>query len=417
MGPASSGGVLKPSRLRTKGCPVMPISVFWRVSLGYLLILFVSVAVSSYSITELGHLGNVARTGINTDNQMIAYQEQLTDVFLSEVRYSGRFLITRAGALHDELQQFKAEFARYMTDIQSLAVSAELEARLSRIDELHARYHRLFDQEVRYIKTNQPYAESRYQREREKVFETALEEMERLRSQLQKNLHDKLESIERAAHTARTVAIVTMLFLIGSGIVLSYFISHSITWRLSQLRRRALLSGGDDPSFSHGFSQIPEIEDLANALSNAKRTLDETAKRNAALVHSMTEQFEIPLVALRNRLQYFAQELAPGVTAQQKASLDTLAGETDRLIRLYAELCARAADKVEPNRYETATVFDKTKQSRAWHYDDLLAYWNKLLARMKRAMRRCAEYGSGLMAVSWNTILKMPDQGKAKNNE
>lgn len=395
----------------------MPISVFCRLTLGYMVILLMSVAVSSYSIIQLGKLSDAAHTVMNTDNRMIAYQETLTDAFLSEVRYAGRFLITRAGALHDELRQFKNDFARYMTDIQSLTTSADLKARLSRIDELHSRYHALFDQEVRYIKNNQPYAESRYQQEKDRVLESALGELERLRAQLQKNQHDKLQSIETAARTARTVAILTTLFLIGLGMVLSFFIGNSITGPLSELRRRTIEGVGDDSAFSRGFSQIPEIRDLADALSGAKRRLDEIDKGQAAFINSITEEFETPLIALRNRLRYVIEELAATATAKQMASLKTLADETERLIQHCAALHPGSADRVESKSIRTTTIPRKpAKESVPWRHEDLILYSNRVLAQVKCAMRLSAEYGSGLMGASWNAIFhsKISEHGKAK---
>src|SRR5918994_4752158 len=101
----------------------MSIPIFWRIILGYSVILLLAVAVAAYSIVQLSGLSGTARSALDSENRMMAYQETLTDAFLSEVRYAGRFLITRANAHHNEFRQFKEDFNRYMNELTALAAS------------------------------------------------------------------------------------------------------------------------------------------------------------------------------------------------------------------------------------------------------------------------------------------------------
>src|ERR671914_584405 len=105
----------------------MSIPIFWRIMFGYSGILLLAVAVAGYSIFQLGGLSGTARAALDRDNRMIAYQETLTDAFLSEIRYAGRFLITRAAANHDEFRQFQEDFKRYMSELKSLAAAVDIE--------------------------------------------------------------------------------------------------------------------------------------------------------------------------------------------------------------------------------------------------------------------------------------------------
>ena len=174
----------------------MGIPIFWRLILGTMGILFLSVAACLYSIIQLGTLSRTARAALDGDQRMINYQEGLTDAFLSEVRYGGKYIITHTEDRHEQLRQFKNDFARYIGELKSLMQSDEIAASLSRIEQFHLQYHELFDREVGYIRTKQTYAQSRYQQERDKVFESALGDLERLKTMLQTNLQDKLEGID-----------------------------------------------------------------------------------------------------------------------------------------------------------------------------------------------------------------------------
>jgi hypothetical protein len=206
----------------------MSISIFWRLMLGNAAILILSVIACLYSIVQLSTLSGNARAALDIDNRMIGYQEALTDAFLSQVRYGGKYIITHTEDRHGQLSQFKNDFVRYMGELKSLTQSEEVVTLLSKIDQLHRQYHELFDREVEYIRAKQNYAQSRYQQERDNVLESALSELQRLKILLQTNLHDKLEGMDQAARTARQIAISMMLIVMLLGTWFSFRISKSI---------------------------------------------------------------------------------------------------------------------------------------------------------------------------------------------
>ena len=203
--------------------------IFWRLALGNTGILFLSVLACFYSILQLGTLSSTARAVLDIDHQMIGYQEALTDSFLSEVRYGGKYIFTHAEDRHQQFDQFKNDFARYLAQLKSLADSDRMLNSLAKIDQFHRQYHDLFDREVAYIRGKQPYAQSRYQQERDKVLESMMSELNGFKALLQTNLHDKLESLDRNARTARRIAIAGTLIVTLFGTWFSFRIARRLT--------------------------------------------------------------------------------------------------------------------------------------------------------------------------------------------
>jgi CHASE3 domain sensor protein len=316
----------------------MPI--FWRLLLGYSAILLLSIGLSAYSIVQLGGLSTTARAAMESDTRRIATVETLTDAFLSEVRYAGRFVITHAPELHDQYRQFHSDFNRYMSDLEALSASAEIQSRLSRIADLHLRYSDLFDREVKYIRSAQPYGESRYQQEKEKVLESALRELEMLKTYSQKNLQIKLEGIERAASNGRTLAIATTLVLVGLGFALCYKISKSITAPLLELQCNTATEDRHHMDSGPDYSRIPEIQELSETLHRAKDHVRAAHESNAAFVQKISAEIATPLISLKNRLNHLNTTLGETATAEQRTILMVLADETERLIQGCARLQA-----------------------------------------------------------------------------
>jgi CHASE3 domain sensor protein len=358
----------------------MAMPIFWRLICGYVVILLISLSISSYSIVQLGELSSSAHSALNRDNRMIGYQEKLTDVFLSEVRYAGKFIITHSQPLHDQLRQFKGDFVRYMDEVKTLAESPDIKARLDRVEEFHVRYHELFDQEVKYIKARQPYAETRYREEKEKVLEKLLGELGNLKAHLQNQLQTKLGSIASAAQTARRIAIATTIALLGFGVALAFVISRSIVTPLSELRRTTENIEGD-LDYGAKFSRLPEIHDVAVALHNARQRLQEAARTNASFVHSLTDRFATPLVSINTRLSYLKDELSPIMS--------------DRFSRLpeVPKVALTVTNQERPNVYEPRAAARRT-------FAPIARFVRRAQSKIIAVVTRARELSIG----SWNIV-------------
>jgi CHASE3 domain sensor protein len=389
------------------------IPIFWRLIFGYALILLLSAGVSAYSIVQLGRLSGTARAALNTDNRMISVQEKLTDAFLSEVRYAGKFVITHTASLHEQFRQFKNDFVVYMNEIKSLAASPETKARLSRVEELHLRYQDLFDREVRYIKAGQPYAESRFRQEREKVLESALGELDRLKRQLHTNLNDKLETIDTAARAARTRAAIATLFLLGLGIALSIAVSKSITRPLARLKRITVEQAEQDSTSTSEFNCIPEIRELSDALRTARRNLREEAETNNAFVHAIAKQFVTPLISLKKRLTYLERELTEKTTAEQLTTFQVLAEETERLIQRCPTLQTSPRAEGESRNGQEQMTSARVEESMPWRH----RVWKRCSDEFFPRIQTAAVRAGSLMTGRWNAIshsIRTVGSGKAK---
>jgi CHASE3 domain sensor protein len=177
---------------------------------------------------QLGSLSGAARSTLDNDQRTIAYQEALTDAFLSEVRYGGKYLITHVEARHQQLLQFKKDFAEYLRRLQAMTEAGRAQDSLAKIDYLHRMYHELLDREIAYIRAKQSYGQSRYQQERDKIIDVTLGELDILKGQLREKLQEKLENIEAGARRARRIALGTAIAVLILGTFLSLKVSLTI---------------------------------------------------------------------------------------------------------------------------------------------------------------------------------------------
>lgn len=199
-----------------------------RFIIGYSSMLILMVAVSGYSMIQLGKLSNAANIALKVDQRMIDYSEKLADAFLSEVRYAGQFNVTHATQHHEQYLQFRSDFDRYIAQLKPLAGSSGAVQRLARAEEYHAQYRQLFEKEVIYIKTKQPYAETRYREEKERLVDYLLREHEAFKSDVQKRLQERIEYIEHAAVKSQKITLAATLALVVMGIFFACYLGAKI---------------------------------------------------------------------------------------------------------------------------------------------------------------------------------------------
>jgi hypothetical protein len=339
----------------------MPI--FWRLVSGYTAILLLSAGVSLHYVGELGALSARARSALESDSRRITILETLTDAFLSEARYAGKYVISHTREHYEQYLQFNNDFGRYLKDLHGLRQSADSKTRLNRIGDLHVRYNDLFQREVAYTASSQMYGESRYRQEKEKILESALRELELFRAYAQKNLQAELGQMGNAANAARRRAIITTLALLGIGFGLCYAISRSITTPLLALQDDDVREVSA-PAPSSPTGRIPEIRALAEKLRLAKARARDANQSRAVFVHMVSNEFATPLLSLKNRLYAFRSTLGEHATAEQKSALAVMSDETERLIQACVRVQSKAPAELtrsEPQQGAQAEAVSTTR--------------------------------------------------------
>ena len=226
-----------------------------RFLISYTAMLIVMLSVSGYAVFQLGKLSSAAHIALSIEQRMIDQVDDLADAFLSEVRYAGKFTATQSPIQYDQFKQFKVDFERSLAQLKTLATEADESQRLSRVEEYHAQYDELFEKEVEYIRAKQPYAESRYREEKERLVDYLLREHDALKSNLENSLQQRIGFIEESARESQKLSLGATLLLAVLGIIFAYWLGGTvpgdllssarsrIATRIARLRSASLWKG------------------------------------------------------------------------------------------------------------------------------------------------------------------------------
>ncbi|MBI2987002.1 MAG: HAMP domain-containing protein [Deltaproteobacteria bacterium] len=315
----------------------MRLTLFSRLFLGYLGIFILIIAVSVYAVIELRRFNDITRSVLEGDTRVLDYQKKLTDALLSEIRYERRFLITRDDALYDQFLLFKSDFDLYIEEAMALA-DARASGFLSQVKDHHQRYQDLVDQEVKYMKAGRSYPYDRYRQGKGRVADLIIAELEKLSSYSQQNTYGKIRKLAEAGSNARRAAMAITGASLIFVIVLSLFITRSITQPISilKMKTREIAKGHFESDVN--LSSPPEIAELASAFNSMSQKLKDLDRMKSDFFSSMSHELRTPLTSIKEGAGLLLEGVGGALTEKQRRLLTILAEESERLIGLVNSL-------------------------------------------------------------------------------
>ena len=312
----------------------MRLGIFSRLIIGYQVTFILFMGVSVYAIFELDRFNSVTRNILNIDNRIIDYEKKLTDSLLSQMRYERKYIIIKDEVLYDQFLLVRDEFSRNLDEVMSVVESSQDRDLLLRVKDYYQRYQSLIEEEVGFIRADQPYPQDFYKQEKERVADGIMEELKRLKVFYENATYDRIKKLDKTGDSARKVAIVLAVMALLWGITISLLITRSITKPLSVMidKTKEIATGifkGD-----LNLSSPSEMGRLAKAFNTMCDRLNMVDKMKSDFFATMSHELRTPLTSIKEGVSLLLEGIGGEVTERQKRLLTIIAEESHRLIGL-----------------------------------------------------------------------------------
>jgi methyl-accepting chemotaxis protein len=264
-------------RLRGMG---MKLTIYRKLLLIYLAMVFLTVLASAYAIFSLRQLNDLAYRIINEDFAVVDQSKSLLDTLIAQESAEKRYLILRDPTLEEIYWSRSREFSRILAEMQKNQFPG-IGTTISRLVLLHGQYETLFSQEVGLVQENQNEDAHVLS---EGLGRKAIDEMALLVRAVQKkaegDIDARMNRIKEQGLRASRLTVVLSLVSLVVGILLVLLVTYNISRPLRRLEKATAVIAEGKFDYDVRLNRDDEIGSLARAFSVMARRLKILEERN-----------------------------------------------------------------------------------------------------------------------------------------
>ncbi|HYT56236.1 MAG TPA: HAMP domain-containing sensor histidine kinase [Verrucomicrobiae bacterium] len=315
----------------------MRLSLFSRLTIGYLAIFLIVALASGYAIVQISHFRELTESILKVDNRILDHEKFLVDLLFAQSRAEQKFSITKDEAWHQEFVRIKIDFEGRLESAFALNDQAAAPV-LKKIQQDFRRYDELVEDEARFVRSNKAYPQEQYKQEKDNLVDSMLASFEKLRLNQQQVTYTKVTDLAAAADQAREVSLTITIACLLAIVLMSLFITNSITHPIGLLKTktREIAKGNFEGRVE--VKSPPEISELAAAIDLMCEKLQELDRMKADFFASMSHELRTPLTSIKEGTGLLLDGVGGETSEKQRKLLGILAQESNRLISVVNSL-------------------------------------------------------------------------------
>ncbi len=316
----------------------MKLTIFSRLTVGYLSMFLIIGAVNAYALLKLHQLSRGATQIINVDERILDLKRRLADSILSQMGYEKKYIITKDAHFHDQFLSSRDDFNKYLTQAFLIADTQPKKESLDRVKANYDQYAALILAEAGEIAGRRSYPKNLYEQNKRKLMERVLEELRTLEEGSYRDIYARIEALNEASGSSRRLTILMSVIAIVLVICTSFFATRSITKPLMVLIdktkevSRGIFKGDLD------IASPPEVSELTRAFNVMCDKLKGVERMKSDFFSTMSHELRTPLTSIKEGIGLLQDGVGGSISDKQKRLLSILSEETYRLIGLVNSL-------------------------------------------------------------------------------
>ncbi len=317
---------------------IAKLSIFVRLTLGYLTIMSLVIGVNWFILNQLRTLSELGTELVSYYYPTVETGKRLITSLLVQLKSDKQYLVLRDTSLLKEFLQEAGQFKKTLLSLIEQDPSEEGQTLLRRIHDAHDQFQTLFlsegvERASRYTQTLAQYESKR---------DALVDDMtQAIRSyialheqQISAVLSDSHERAKQAENITRQLMVSGVLFGMG----LAGIATFSILRPLRRVQRQIRQIGQGEFSASVQGEVPQELQELVGTVNWMGQQLQELDQMKAEFLANISHELRTPLTSIREGTQLLLDQVPGPLTPEQRQTLAILLDSSHRLNQLIASL-------------------------------------------------------------------------------
>ncbi|MGH7232529.1 MAG: sensor histidine kinase [Nitrospiraceae bacterium] len=316
----------------------MKLSIFWRLTIGFLAIIAVVTAVNLFALYQIREITESSTELVSKRYPAIESGKWLIANLYAQERSEKKYLAVRDDVFLKNFDEEAKEFRRTLTALQDQQSSSEAKNLLKEAEGFHDEYRILFQSEVRLQTAQGRSSRADYTGRRNAFVDRTTESLQAFvnfhQGMVNALVGDSRRRSEQAAAITKQLVVVAILLGLG----LAALATYSILVPLRRLQEHIREIGFGNFRTPVEVEAPSDLRELVESVRSMAKKLQELDHLKAGFVSHMTNELRSPLTALHAGTQLLLEEIPGPVTQDQRETLHLMTESSRQLIDMISIL-------------------------------------------------------------------------------
>jgi two-component system sensor histidine kinase GlrK len=316
----------------------MRVSIFWRLTIGFLTIIALVTAVNLFALHQIRQITELSTRLVADHYPAIESAKWLIDRLYAQVRSEKKYLAVRDDVFLTHFDDDAREFRQTLAALKGQESSAEAKATLKDIENLHDEYRILFHSEVRLQPAQGPKLSKGYEARRDRLVNGVTKSLESFIDFHEATVNTVVNDARRRSEQAGVVTKQLVIIALCLGLLLAALATYSILSPLRRLQEHIRQIGQGNFKTDVDVQAPSDLAALVDSVGSMAKRLQELDDLKAEFVSHITHELRSPLTAIHAGTQLLLEEIPGPVSQPQRETLQLMVESSRQLIDMISSL-------------------------------------------------------------------------------